>query len=105
MKDLLRIALPFTVWMISFGTVYALHGIVCQPDWQEADIPTVSRNILITAAGLGVAAHGAVVLLLRRADPVGGSHFVKRIAMGLSVSALFSSVWSALPILMLPMCR
>jgi hypothetical protein len=105
MTDILRIALPFTVWVISFSSVYALNGVICEPYWQGGDIPTVGRSILIIIAGTAVTAQAGLILALGWTGAGGGSRFVERMALGLAVAALFCSVWTSLPTLMFPMCR
>lgn len=100
MKDVLRLSLPMTLWLVGFSALYALHGLTCSRHW-PADL--APRGPLIAAAALFIALHaGLVWAILHRpaAQP-----FVQRTATALAIAALGATLWTALPLLTLPDCR
>lgn len=100
MREILRLSLPFTVWIIGFCAIYALQGLSCSRHWPEALEP---RAALIAAAATYVASQGLVLLLVRRAPAT--SVFVTRIATLVAVAALAAALWVSLPVLALSVCH
>lgn len=99
MTNVLRIALPFTLWIIGFSAVYALQGLACSRHWPAG---LDGRSALIAAAALFVVAQGLVLaaVLSRPAT----SRFAQRTATILAAAALAAAVWTSLPVLMLTVC-
>lgn len=99
MTNVLRIALPFTLWIIGFSAVYALQGFTCSRHW----LPGLDgRMAIIAATGLFVVLQGLVLAAyLWRPAP---SHFVQRTSTILAAAALAAAVWISLPVLTLTVC-
>lgn len=99
MTNVLRIALPFTLWIIGFCAVYALQGLACSRHWPPA---LDTRTALIAAAAIFVLIQAlALAALLSRPSP---SRFTQRTATILAAAALAAAVWSSLPVLTLTVC-
>ncbi len=99
MTNVLRIALPFTVWIIGFCAVYALQGLACSRHWPEGLDP---RTALIGAAALFVLLQGTVLAAnLLRPTP---SRFVQATATTLAAAAFAAAAWTSLPVLSLTIC-
>jgi hypothetical protein len=99
MTNVLRIALPFTLWIIGFSAVYALQGFTCSRHWPPG---LDARTALIAAAALFILVQGLVLamVLSRPAN----SHFVQRTSTILAAAALAAAVWISLPVLTLKVC-
>jgi len=99
MSNVLRLALPFTLWIIGFCAVYALQGLSCSRYWPTG---LDGRMALIAAAALFVLMQGLVlVAVLSRPGP---SRFAQHTTVMLAVAALVATVWTSLPILTLTVC-
>ncbi len=99
MSNVLRLALPFTVWIIGFCGVYALQGLSCSRHW----LPGLdARTMLIAAGALFVLVQAAITgaFLLRPTS----SDFVQRAATVIATAALAAAVWTSLPVLTLTVC-
>ncbi|MDF1726482.1 MAG: hypothetical protein P1U53_01920 [Sulfitobacter sp.] len=102
MKDLLRISLPITLWLISFSAIYGLHGLVCSARWAALG------NGLAPAAALAVAALVALVLqgiavVLVYLSPA-GSVRMRFVSRALAIVALVALVWTVLPVAFTTSC-
>lgn len=99
MKNVLRIALPLTLWIIGFSAVYALQGLACSRHWPPGQD---GRTALIAAAALFILVQGLVLamVLSRPAN----SRFVQSTATTLAAAALAAAVWTSLPVLTLTVC-
>jgi hypothetical protein len=99
MTNVLRIAMPFTIWIIGFSAVYALQGLACSRHWPPG---LDERTALIVAAALFIGVQGLVLgaILARPAT----SHFAQRTATILATAALGAAVWTLLPMLTLTVC-
>lgn len=99
MTNVLRIALPFTLWIIGFCAVYALQGLACSRHWPPG---LDGRTALIAAAALFVVVQGLVLAaILSRPSP---SRFAQRTATIVAAAALAAAVWTSLPVLALSVC-
>jgi hypothetical protein len=99
MKEILRLSLPFTVWIVGFCAIYALQGLSCSRHWPETVDP---RSALIAAAVVYVTGQGLVLLFVRRA--IATSVFAMRTATIVAVAALAAALWVSLPVLALSVC-
>ena len=99
MTNILRLALPFTVWLIGFSAVYALQGLTCSRHWPEGVEP---RQALIAGAALFVVIQGLALaaLLAWRST----SHFVQTTATILGFAAMAAALWTVLPVLTITVC-
>lgn len=99
MTHVLRIALPFTVWIIGFCAVYALQGLACSRHW-----PAVidARTALIAAAAVVVLLQGLILATVLRRPAA--SRFVQATATTLAAAALAAAAWTSLPVLSLTIC-
>lgn len=99
MTNVLRLALPFTLWIIGFCALYALQGLACSRHWPpELD----GRTALIAAAALFVLVQ-ALVLAAVLSRPA-SSRFTQRGATILAAAAWAAAVWTSLPVLALSVC-
>lgn len=99
MNLILRLALPWTVWLIGFSALYGLQGLTCSRHWPAGIEP---RAALIGAAGLYVLLQGGI-LWAQAARPA-PSPFAQRVATSLSAAALAAALWTSLPVLGLTIC-
>lgn len=99
MTNVLRLSLPFTVWIIGFCAVYALQGLSCSRHWPPGIEP---RLALMIAAGLFVAIQALVLaLILGKPSP---SRFVQGTTTTLGAAALAAALWTSLPVLTISVC-
>jgi hypothetical protein len=99
MTNVLRLALPFTVWIIGFCAVYALQGLSCSRHWPMA---MDGRTALIAAGALFILVQAAILgAILSRPT---ASDFVQRTATILATAAVVAAVWTSLPVLTLTLC-
>lgn len=99
MNLILRLALPWTVWLIGFSALYGLQGLTCSRHWPTGIEP---RAALIGAAALYVLLQG-LILWAQAARPA-PSPFAQRVATSLSAAALAAALWTSLPVLGLTIC-
>lgn len=102
MRDVLRIAVPLTLWLAAFSGVYGLEGIVCSGRWSETT--SVGRPVLVAAAAAAVALQTVLVLALRSPGYGSPSPFARRLSVTLAVAALVASVWTFIPIATTSIC-
>lgn len=108
MKDILRLSLPLTLWLVSFSGLYGLHGLVCTQGW--ASTPGLGGMSLAKAMLL---AAGAVAVLIQvvAIALIGGSRygatqgFLRSVSLSLAVVALIAAVWTSVPVVILPICQ
>lgn len=99
MTNILRLALPFTIWLIGFSAMYALQGLTCSRHWPDAVEP---RTALIAGAALFVMIQGLVLAaLVARRSP---SQFVQSTASVLGAAALAAALWTSLPVVTITVC-
>ena len=61
MTNVLRLALPFTLWIIGFSALYGLQGLACSRHWP----PNLdARTALIAAAALFILVQGLVLAMI-----------------------------------------
>lgn len=99
MSNILRLSLPFTVWIIGFCAVYALQGFACSRHWPPG---LDARTALIAAAALFIAIQGMVLWRIIAAPS--RTAFVRATAMILGAAALGAALWTSLPVLSLTVC-
>jgi hypothetical protein len=104
MRDVVRIALPFTLWLVSFSAVYALHGVICAGTWAWLADPDRGRLALISAWAVAIALQFGVLLLLWHPRLGGPPGLVRSVSVALGVAALVAVVWTLFPVATLPLC-
>jgi uncharacterized membrane protein YeiB len=101
----------FVVWSGAFLTIYAVQATGCSLDWQSGNLGAWTsplRLLLISMMIAGVAA--VVVILLRqlrssRTSPVSEtSSFMNRVAIYVSIAALFSTAFCFTGVVWLTLC-
>ena len=103
MRDVLRLSLPLTLWLISFSALYALHGLVCAGAWGATPGPGNLAWGRIALVALGLAAvllQTAAIVLLARST----AGFIRTTSLALAVVALVATAWTAAPAALLPLC-
>lgn len=100
MTDILRLALPLTLWLASFSGVYGLQGALC-----ATGAEAVARPWLVAAAVGAVAAQAGLALLLAAPRLASPRPFVRRVSLGLAVAASVAAAWTLLPVATTSVCR
>lgn len=100
MTDLLRLALPITLWLALFSLAYGLHGMICA-DVLPAGMGRVALIALWVAGSLG---QGAAFLALRRPRAEATSPTLRRASLALAATAALATVWTLFPVAFLPLC-
>ena len=104
MRNVFRIALPLTLWLVSFSAIYALHGMICAGTWAWLADPDRGQLALISAGAVALALQVAALLVLwhpRLGAPPG---LVRWVSVALGVAALVAVVWTLFPVAALPLC-
>jgi len=107
MKDVLRLSLPLTVWLISFSAVYGLHGLVCAGDWGAWPGPGTlnwGETALLAFAATAVLTQAIMLFLLAGPWLGAAPGFLRQTSLSLAVVALIATAWTHAPIAVLPMC-
>ena len=103
MRDILRIAAPFTLWIAVFSAVYGLEGMVCCRHGL-ALAPAQGRLLLVTA--LAGRDRVAGLLWTLWSGPYGSpTRFGRLVSRTLGLSALVATVWTLAPVATLPVCH
>jgi hypothetical protein len=104
MKEVLRIAIPLTLWLVSFSAVYALHGVICGAQLAWLADPAMARTALISAWLVAVFAQLAVLIALLHPRLGGPPGVARWIAVTLAVAALVAAIWTLFPVAVLSLC-
>lgn len=102
MTDILRIAVPLTLWLAGFSAVYGLEGLVCSERWPASGPP--ARAVLLAAAAVAVALQIGVFFALRSSRYGSASPFARRLGVTLAATALVAAVWSFIPVATTSLC-
>lgn len=99
MTHVLRLSLPFTLWIVGFSAIYALQGLSCSRHWPEG---LDARTALILVAALFVLAQGILLAaILATPSP---SKFLQTTTAVLGAAALGAAFWTALPVMAITGC-
>lgn len=105
MRDMLRIAIPLTIWLAAFSAIYGLGGLVCSERWAEAELGRgAGRLALLAAWAAALAVQAGVLLALRSPRFASPSAFVQGTAATLAAAALFATAWTLLPAAATSLC-
>jgi hypothetical protein len=99
MTHVLRLSLPFTVWLVGFCALYALQGVSCSRLWPES---LDARLVLMAAATMFVMLQAAVLARILAAPT--HQPFVQTTTAVLGAAALGAAVWTSLPVVALTVC-
>lgn len=102
MIDILRLALPFTLWLAAFSTVYGLHGFLCATPGGN---PIMAKSVLMIAWALLLALQVAILISFRSDRFVFSSVWTKKISVTLALAAIIANIWTFLPIVVTTGCR
>lgn len=108
MKDVLRLSLPLTLWLIWFSGLYGLHGLVCAGTWGALPGPgglSLGRAALLAAATGALGTQGLALALLGHARLGAAPGFPRRASLSLAAVALLATAWTSLPVALLPTCQ
>jgi hypothetical protein len=108
MKDVLRLSLPLTLWLISFSALYGLQGLVCAAEWYVLPGPggmAWGRVVVLAAVAAAVLLQAGVLLLVGARQASAEMDFMRGATLGLAVVALLATVWTSVPIVVLPLCE
>ena len=99
MRDVLRVALPLTLWLVGFSAVYALQGLTCSRHWAAAGLEDgAARGALVAAWGGAVLVQALVLAGLRAAPLASPRPFARGLSVGLAVVALVAAAWTLAPV-------
>jgi hypothetical protein len=104
MKEVFRIALPLSLWLVSFSAIYALHGVICGAQVAWLTDPAMARTALVLAWLMAVSAQIAVLIGLLHPRLGGPPGVARWIAIALAVAALVAVVWTLFPVAVLSLC-
>ncbi|WP_137180682.1 hypothetical protein [Roseomonas sp. AR75] len=105
MRDVLRIALPLTVWLGAFSAVYGLEGLVCSERWTAAGLDRATGRLALVGAWAAAVALQAVLLIgLRSPRFASPSGFVRCVSLTLAGVALLATAWTLLPVATSTLC-
>tara|TARA_R110002020_G_C16133177_1_gene761286 strand:+ start:120 stop:434 length:315 start_codon:yes stop_codon:yes gene_type:complete len=96
MKDILRLSLPLTFWLIAFSGLYGLQGLLCSSRWAMGG-DDGGRVILQLAALLAVVCQVGMILALRSDRWSAGDGMIRRTSVLLAVVALVATAWTLVP--------
>lgn len=99
MIEILRLALPISLWITGFSAVYALQGLSCSRHW-PTDID--ARLVLLAAWAVAVAVQALSLMSVVYAPS--SSRFVQTTAIAIAITALASAVWTMMPVLTTSVC-
>jgi hypothetical protein len=108
MKDVLRLSLPLTFWLISFSALYGLQGLVCAGEWYVLPGPggmAWGRVVVLAAVAAAVLLQAGVLLLVGATQDSAAEDFMRGATLGLAAVALLATVWTSVPIVVLPLCE
>ena len=100
MIEILRLSLPFTVWITGFSAIYALQGLTCSRHWPD-DIE--ARPVLLAAWAVAIALQLVVLMAVLYAPS--RSRFVQTVAITLAATALVAAIWTMMPVLAASVCH
>ncbi len=102
MRELLRIALPLTLWLASFSAIYGIEGVVCSVRYSGD--ANDGRLVLALAALAAVALQVALLAAARSSSYGSRSPFVRRVSVTLAAAALVAAVWTFIPVAATTIC-
>lgn len=100
MGTIIRLALPLTIWLAAFSVIYGLNGWLCATEIAD----TAALGVLVTAVLLALITQVVLIRWLSRTEWNAGGHFVRTVALTLSIVALIGTGWTLLPGLVLSRC-
>jgi hypothetical protein len=104
MSALLRMTAGLTLWAIAFCLLYGLHGIGCARGWATIAVAGTSLHRAALAA-LWIACLAAGAALVARSRPHRHAQaLVDRAAFPIALIGLVATLFTGLPILLLPAC-
>lgn len=102
MRDILRLSMPMTVWLMSFSAVYGLQGLVCSSRLSYEQ--TASRYLLILAVIIAVSLQ-VVLLWGLYSQRWGSPHpFIRATSTVLGSVALIATIWTLFPVAVMSLC-
>jgi hypothetical protein len=101
-RDVLRIAIPLTVWLAAFSTMYGLEGLVCSGHGTGGAL--MGRTVLVAIALAAVALQIVLLLALRSASYGSQSPFVRHVSVTLAIAALVATIWTFIPVAATSIC-
>lgn len=107
MREVIRLSMPLTVWLVSFSALYGLQGFVCAAGWAASPGPAglAWGRLLMLAAVVVATGLQAMILFLIWSERLGGhSGFMHRTTLTLAVAGLVAALWTFAPAAILPTC-
>jgi hypothetical protein len=106
MKDVLRLSLPLTLWLIGFSALYGLQGLVCSGDWGAGPEDLASgRIVLLAAVVAAVLVQGGMLFLLGATRAGAAPGLMRSVSLALAAIALIATLWASVPVAVLPLCE
>ena len=108
MKDVLRLSLPLTFWLIGFSAIYGLQGVVCSGGWGTAPGPggmAWGRVVLLAAVVAAVLVQAGTLVLLGATRAAAAPGLLRNVSVALAAIVLIATVWTSMPVALLPLCE
>jgi hypothetical protein len=99
MREILRLSLPMTVWLIGFSAVYALQGLACSRHWPTGYEP---RPVLIVAFAVAVMVQ--VLILIWVVSQPSPSRHMQTATTALASTGIVAAIWTMMPVVAASVC-
>ena len=94
MKEIMRLSLPITLWLVGFSAVYALQGFSCSRHWPDH----LAARPLLIASWISVVLIQVFSLAIILYVP-STSRFLQKTAVTIAVTAVVAALWTSMPVL------
>ena len=106
MTDILRLALPLTLWLAAFSAIYGLQGLVCSDRWAVTGLSLDTGWLALMLARAAAVGLQVVVLLALRSSRFGADRqFVRWVSVALAGVSLVTTVWTMSPVATTSLCQ
>jgi hypothetical protein len=99
MREILRLSLPMTVWLVGFSAIYALQGLACSRHWPP---DFEARPVLIAAFAVAVMVQVAILIyVVARPSP---SRHLQSVTTALAITGIVAVLWTFMPVVAASVC-
>ena len=99
MREILRLSLPMTVWLVGFSAVYALQGLACSRHWPAG---LEARPVLIATWAVAVALQ--VLILIGVGYWPSPSRHIQTATSALAATGVVAAIWTLMPVVAASIC-
>lgn len=106
MRDILRLSLPLTVWLVCFSGVYALHALVCSDRLATggASVPDLGHSVLLFGWAVSIVVQVGLLVALSGSRFGGPKGFMRSITLALAAIGLMATLWTLGPVALIRPC-